>query len=86
MTAPPVKIVHRFLGGSLVASPEVHFQGKDGRPVDLPDRLVLRVDGEEMPLSIQAFDALKVAEQENPDLAKFIEGFRKVAGGFHDPK
>lgn len=70
------KIIHRFLGGSLVASPAVKFNGKDGRLVDLPDRLTLRVDGEEMPLSIQAFDALQVAEQESPELSEFLRRLR----------
>lgn len=77
MTTPPTKIVHRFLGGSLVASPAIKFQGKDGRMVDLPDRLVLRSDGDEMLLSIQAFDALREITQETaPELVEFLEKMR----------
>lgn len=77
MTAPPVKIVHRFLGGSLVASPATKFQGKDGRMVDLPDRLTLRCDGDEMPLSVQAFDALREIDNESqPELTAFLERMR----------
>lgn len=77
MTASPSKIVHRFLGGSLVASPATKFQGKDGRMVDLPDRLVLRSDGDEMPLSVQAFDAIRDVNQETaPELIEFLEKMR----------
>jgi len=78
MTSPQ-KIIHRFLGGSLVASPAVSFKGKTGEMVDLPDRLVLRVDGEEMPMSIQAIDAILVAEQECPELAAFLQKLRGVS-------
>jgi len=77
MTPSAHKIVHRFLGGSLVASPATSFQGKDGRMVDLPDRLVLRSDGDEMPLSIQAFDAIQTITQDTaPELAEFLEKMR----------
>lgn len=77
MTTSPTKIVHRFLGGSLVASPAIKFQGKDGRMVDLPDRLTLRCDGDEIPLSIQAFDALQEIDSSTaPELAVFLECMR----------
>jgi len=77
MTPSAHKIVHRFLGGSLVASPATSFQGKDGRMVDLPDRLVLRSDGDEMPLSVQAFDAIQEVDHESaPELVEFLEKMR----------
>jgi hypothetical protein len=66
------KIVVRFLGGSLVASPATSFRNKNNEQVDLPDRLILRCDGDEMQVSVTALDALKDIESKNERLAEFL--------------
>lgn len=66
------KIVVRFMGGSLVASPATSFKGKNGEEVNLPDRLTLRCDGDEMQISVTALDALKDIETKNERLAEFL--------------
>jgi hypothetical protein len=66
----------KFLGGSLNCSPKVTFQGKTG-PVELPDRIVLKLEGTQITLTAAAIDAinkLPALERARP----FLDEIRKV--------
>lgn len=72
------KLVHRYLGGSIVLKPAVSFRGKSGDQVDLPARIVVQEEGKSLELTPLAVAELVKISQPGTDTSRWLEVALKV--------
>lgn len=68
----------KFLGGSINLIPAKSFQGKTGQ-VDLPDRIVLKLEGQQITLTAVSCEAIaNLVGSENQGVQTFLSTLKEA--------
>jgi hypothetical protein len=79
--APLQEHKFKFMGGSITLKPATTFMGKTGQ-VTLPDRIVMKIEGASMNLTLDAIEEM-VRVYQAPAAKPFLEALREADNESH---